>query len=294
MKSIQANDKTDLIGLIEDAMESFGNHCDLNHIDVSGITDMSYLFNGSAFNGDISQWDVSNVNNMESMFAASLFNGNISDWNVGNVRNMSRMFAKSKFQGDIALWNVENVESMDCMFQYSVFNHSLGLWDVQHVRDMSHMFEGSTFNGNIALWDVSRVKSMQHMFEESAFNRDISLWRVRRLCNIYHMVSRPYPLEHLPSTVHIRHDHVYDEQEWHQDILPSISIGIPHFFAAVESSVKPRYLSEELFAFIKQRQGMLESFGIKGRSAAYKIYNMYTQENRIAVVSHDSNIDFNV
>ena len=246
MKSIQANDKTDLIGLIEDAMESFGNHCDLNHIDVSGITDMSYLFNGSAFNGDISQWDVSNVNNMESMFAASLFNGNISDWNVGNVRNMSRMFAKSKFQGDIALW------------------------------------------------DVSRVKSMQHMFENSSFKRDISLWRVRRLCNIYHMVSGPYPLEHLPFTVHIRHDHIYDEQERHQDILPSVSIGIPHFLAAVESSVKPRYLSQDLFDFVKQRQGMLESFGIKGRRAAYKIYNMYTQETRIAVAPHDGNIDFNV
>ena len=82
---------------------------------VSEITDMSELFcsyvvliidgvvsqpNTSQFNGDISQWDVSNVTNMESMFEGSQFNGDIShisQWNVYNVTNAWGMFRCSKF-----------------------------------------------------------------------------------------------------------------------------------------------------------------------------------------------------
>ena len=40
----------------------------LNWLNVSGITDMSYLFEKSEYNGDISMWDTSNVTNMENMF----------------------------------------------------------------------------------------------------------------------------------------------------------------------------------------------------------------------------------
>ena len=38
-----------------------GNEVDLNNIDVSKINDMSFLFEGTNFNGDISSWNVSNV-----------------------------------------------------------------------------------------------------------------------------------------------------------------------------------------------------------------------------------------
>jgi len=36
-------------------------NADLNYLDVSKISDMSYLFRKSEFNGNISEWDVSNV-----------------------------------------------------------------------------------------------------------------------------------------------------------------------------------------------------------------------------------------
>ena len=54
--------------LIDKLIEKRGNDADLNDIDTSKITDMSYMFKESYFNGDISEWDVSKVESMYMMF----------------------------------------------------------------------------------------------------------------------------------------------------------------------------------------------------------------------------------
>ena len=59
--------KEELKAIIETRIENEGNKVDLNDIDTSKITDMSYLFDKTDFNGDISHWDVSNVKDMNSM-----------------------------------------------------------------------------------------------------------------------------------------------------------------------------------------------------------------------------------
>ena len=101
---VKPKDKEELQQIIEDTIEKEDNECDLNFIDTSEITDMSFLFNESDFNGDISFWDVSNVTNMRGMFKASSFNGDISDWDVSNVNDMTGMFRNSQFGGDISEW----------------------------------------------------------------------------------------------------------------------------------------------------------------------------------------------
>ena len=107
---VQPKTKSKLKKIIEDTIKKEGYDCNLNFIDTSCIKDMSYLFSGSKFNGDISGWDVSNVDNMRGMFLNSEFNGDISKWNIHDVFDMSFMFMNSKFNNNISKWNTRNVK----------------------------------------------------------------------------------------------------------------------------------------------------------------------------------------
>ena len=55
---------------------------------------MSALFEGTDFNGDVSNWDVSNVINMRYTFSkCKSFNQDISKWDVSNVIDTFSMFS---------------------------------------------------------------------------------------------------------------------------------------------------------------------------------------------------------
>ena len=131
--------KLELRRLIQDIISRKGTNCNLNDIDVSEITDMSYLFADKdercipfgdivcEFHGDISMWDVSNVANMNSMFwGARSFDCNISAWDVSNVRDMLGMFCQAyKFNQNISSWKVSSVVDMSYMFQDALHSVSL-------------------------------------------------------------------------------------------------------------------------------------------------------------------------
>ena len=133
--------KKELKEIVDEIIAEKGPNCDLNFIDVSNITDMSYLFWKTKFNGDISKWDVSNVKDMTYMFASTPFNGDISKWNVSHVTKMAAMFMSSKFNGDISNWDVSNVEFMGWMFAYCPFNQDISKWNVRKVKSIKDMFD---------------------------------------------------------------------------------------------------------------------------------------------------------
>ena len=171
---------TDLTNIVREAVKYFGPNCNLNWLDVSGVSRMKFLFKESDFNGDISEWDVSNVNDMEGMFMDSNFNGDISKWDVSNVDNMSYMFSMSEFNGDISKWNVSNVTNMAKMFMNSKFGGDISNWNVSKVDNFYEMFDQArNFKCNINKWkinkDIDPVK-MLHMFDDSGLKYDTPYW----------------------------------------------------------------------------------------------------------------------
>ncbi|MBC6410021.1 MAG: DUF285 domain-containing protein, partial [Ekhidna sp.] len=84
--------------------------------DLSNVTNMSRMFWGSSFTGDISKWDVSSMTDMSYMFNSSPFNGNLSEWNVSGVSNMQSVFGSSAFNQDISTWDISSVTNMKFMF----------------------------------------------------------------------------------------------------------------------------------------------------------------------------------
>ena len=188
-EKVSFDNKENLKAYITDYCEKHGWDSDLNHIDVSKITDMSGLFIHTKFNGDISQWDVSNVTDMSFMFCDSFFNQPLDKWNTSNVTNMKLMFNQSSFNRSLDKWNTSKVINMSGMFSYSKFNQPLNSWNTGNVKDMSFMFIGTPFNQPIGNWDTSNVENMKSMFSHSKFNQPINEWNVSKVKNMDSMFA---------------------------------------------------------------------------------------------------------
>ena len=188
----------DIKSLVRNYIKIFGYDCDLNWIDTSNVTDMSYLFDEiRSFTGNISEWNVSNVTDMEEMFGSTNFNGDLSKWDVSSVTNMESMFEFSLFNGDISNWDVSNVTDMSHMFMESRFNGDISKWDVSNVEVMTSMFYKSQFNGDISKWDVSNVINMKRMFYKSPFSGNLDNWNVKNVSNLVKIFQKT-PLESNP------------------------------------------------------------------------------------------------
>lgn len=189
-ENIKPKNLEHLIKIIKNEIDDNGYDCDLNHIDVSKITDFTDLFRKNKyyeeislgdFCGDISGWDMSSAVYTQGMFMDSVFDGDISKWNMSKVKQAIDMFRGSKFNGDISEWDMSSLEESCYMFGYSVFNGDISKWDMSNLRRAGSMFEGSKFTGDISKWNISNVKSMNGMFCNSQFNGDISNWNVSKV-----------------------------------------------------------------------------------------------------------------
>ena len=108
---------------------------------------------------DISKWDVSGVTNMSGLFQnKTTFNDDISGWNTSIVENMSSMFeGATKFNQPIGKWKTSNVTTMSGMFLNATnFNQPIdtsgNCWNTIKVKDMRHMFQNaSSFDKSLSL-----------------------------------------------------------------------------------------------------------------------------------------------
>lgn len=151
---------------VEKEIEKQGIFANLNHIDVSKVTNMSWLFSTfSSFNGDISEWDVSNVKDMSYMFSNSQFNSDISKWNVSNVETMYFMFFNSQFNQDISKWDVSNVKDMSYMFSRTKFNQDISAWNIENVDKIVGMVNFQYFNFHYLNKLIKKIK-----------NKEVLLW----------------------------------------------------------------------------------------------------------------------
>ncbi|WP_235852266.1 BspA family leucine-rich repeat surface protein [Helicobacter mehlei] len=140
----------------------------LGEIDISQITDLSFVFSHATSHGD-----------QAPAFMRKDFEG-LENWDVSHVSNMEGMFYRAiLFNHDISSWDVSKVEKMNCMFKKcAIFNQPLNSWNVSSVTDMGHMFYGcEDFNQPLDKWDVSNVHhGLGDMFKDCASLKDCPAW----------------------------------------------------------------------------------------------------------------------
>jgi surface protein len=180
---IHADDKT-IRDMVKSEIDRLGNDADLNHIDVSAVTNFAGLFavrediagepkrlgkKYKTINPDISRWNTENATNFDSLFlGCEKFNCDLSEWKTGNVENMSYTFCCCyDFSSDLSDWDVSSCLRMNGMFSIAKsFDCDISSWKVGNVWDMEYMFnEALTFSYDISNWDTRKVTSHKHCFD---------------------------------------------------------------------------------------------------------------------------------
>ena len=105
---VQPSSKDELRSIIEQELKRQGPDADLNFIDTSKITDMSYLFRRTYDNDFVADSVVFYIRDIK-----------IDQWDTPNVTNMYAMFSgQMHFNCDLSIWDVRNVEDMDFAFNH--------------------------------------------------------------------------------------------------------------------------------------------------------------------------------
>ena len=156
---------------------------DGTNLDVSNMTNMSYMFSGSQISdlSPLTNWKVDQVGNMSYMFWNNQIKdlSPLSNWNVSNVTNMDGMFANNQIKdlSSLGKWNVNNVVSMYKMFYQNQISDlsSLANWNVNNVVSMYEMFYQNQIKdlSPLGKWNVNNVTNMYSMFANNQI-KDLS------------------------------------------------------------------------------------------------------------------------
>ncbi len=104
------------------ALDSNDGVLDLNDIDISKITNLSYLFENinNIKSVDMNEWDTSKVTDIHGLFWCnkSIEEIYISDWDTSNVQSFYGVFYKCENLKilDLTNWKFDKCEKIDLMF----------------------------------------------------------------------------------------------------------------------------------------------------------------------------------
>ena len=176
-------------------------HKNLNVIDVSEITDFSYVFADADMYGiDISLWNVSKGESFSHMFdCAKNFIvkekkpvPKEDDFELYPGVMYSDIVAEHMYpKFDISMWDVSSGKDFTAMFENCrEFNCDLSHWDISSGIFLSNMFyKCHKFNCDISHWDISNAKNSFQMFYEcESLKQDLSQWEV----NGFHIADMFY------------------------------------------------------------------------------------------------------
>ena len=169
---------------------------DGTNLDVSNMTNMSYMFSGSQISdlSPLTNWKVDQVGNMSCMFWNNQIKdlSPLSNWNVSNVTNMDGMFANNQIKdlSSLGKWNVNNVVSMYEMFYQNQIKDlsPLGKWNVNNVTNMYSMFANNQIKdlSPLGKWNVNNVTDMGSMFGINHISdlSPLANWKVDNVTNM--------------------------------------------------------------------------------------------------------------
>lgn len=86
-----------------------GPTCDLNHLNVGEMQDISGTFKGTNFNGNVSRWNIGMACDIRDVFADCPFSGDLSQWDV-NVLSEINGFLSPTFKGVLPALRTEPAE----------------------------------------------------------------------------------------------------------------------------------------------------------------------------------------
>ena len=172
-----------------DNLETINN---LEGLDTSKVTNMSFMFRSTGssnpnFTLDVSTLDTSNVTNMSSMFAYTGYSNpnftlDVSNFDTSNVTGMGGMFSGAGYNNpnftlDLSNFDTSNVTNMSSMFEYTGYSNpnftlDVSNFDTSKVVNMSSMFfytgyKSTKLNTSITIRNAN-VKGDSYMFSGAA------------------------------------------------------------------------------------------------------------------------------
>ena len=157
-----------LAGIFRNAGSLLPATFDLSGWDVSGVRDMSYMFENAYVlqNLNISGWNTQALKNAEGMFAFSETGRlsqlseivGIQDIDTAALENISKIFYENQYlNADLSAWNTSSLQNISYAFYgtYRFDVNKLKHWNVSSVSDMTQAFgdnAGSYLSSAIPDW----------------------------------------------------------------------------------------------------------------------------------------------